>query len=95
MSHGILSELYYPRLDQACTRDLGLIVTDGREFVSEEKRHATSSVTYPYEGVPLYPLTNCCNAARYRIEKEIISDPQRDVVLQRILFTPTLGALAA
>lgn len=40
LSHGILNEIYYPRLDQACTRDLGLIVTDGGEFFSEEKRHA-------------------------------------------------------
>ena len=31
-SHGILNEVYYPRVDQACTRDLGLIVTDGRSY---------------------------------------------------------------
>lgn len=29
LSHGILNEVYYPRVDQACLRDLGLIVTDG------------------------------------------------------------------
>jgi hypothetical protein len=29
LSHGILNEIYHPRIDQACTRDLGLIVTDG------------------------------------------------------------------
>ena len=38
LSHGILNEIYYPRIDQACTRDFGLIVTDGRGFFSEEKR---------------------------------------------------------
>src|ERR1700758_1608349 len=32
LSHGILNEVYYPRLDHACLRDLGLIVTDGRDF---------------------------------------------------------------
>src|ERR1700722_7027833 len=37
-SHGILNEIYYPRIDQACTRDFGLIVTDGHSFFSEEKR---------------------------------------------------------
>ncbi|MEO8137852.1 MAG: hypothetical protein ABI831_28230, partial [Betaproteobacteria bacterium] len=40
LSHGILNEIYYPRLDSPCTRDIGLIVTDGRDFFSEEKRHA-------------------------------------------------------
>src|SRR5207247_9609138 len=44
LSHGILNEVYYPRLDHACLRDLGLIVTDGRTFFSEEKRDTTSAV---------------------------------------------------
>ena len=38
LSHGILNEVYYPRVDQACTRDLGLLLTDGKGFFSEEKR---------------------------------------------------------
>ena len=40
LSHGIFNEIYYPRIDQACIRDLGLIVTDGSTFFSEEKRDA-------------------------------------------------------
>src|ERR1700719_4598962 len=39
LSHGILDEIYFPRVDQACTRDFGLIVTDGSSFFSEKKRH--------------------------------------------------------
>src|ERR1041384_5266298 len=38
LSHGILNEIYYPRVDHACTRDLGFIVTDGQTYFSEEKR---------------------------------------------------------
>ena len=30
VSHGILNEIYYPRVDQACTRDMGLLVTLSR-----------------------------------------------------------------
>ncbi len=32
LAYGILDEIYCPRLDWACTRDMGFIVTDGREF---------------------------------------------------------------
>jgi glucoamylase len=92
-SHGILNEIYYPRIDQACTRDLGLIVTDGKNFFSEEKRHAAHAVSYLADGVPALRLTNTCLDGRYRIEKEIITDPGRDVVLQRICFTPLTGRL--
>src|SRR5512135_1245433 len=74
LSHGILNEIYYARVDQACTRDVGLIVTDGRDFFSEEKRHAASTVTYPAEGVPAYHLANTCTQNRYRIDKDIIAD---------------------
>ena len=46
LSHGILNEIYYPRADLACTRDMGLIVTDGRSFFSEEKRHTRQEVDF-------------------------------------------------
>ncbi len=94
LSHGILNEIYYPRVDQACTRDLGLIVTDGQDFFSEEKRHAEHEVSYLAEGVPAYRLVNTCQEGRYRITKEVLSDPQRDTVLQRIQFEALKGELA-
>jgi len=94
LSHGVLNEIYYPRVDRACTRDLGLIVTDGHDFFSEEKRHTQHQVKYMAEGVPTYHLTNTCEQGRYRIEKEILADPRRDVVLQRTRFVPLQGTLA-
>ena len=82
LSHGILNEVYYPRVDHACTRDLGLIVTDGHTYFSEEKRD-TSSDTSPVEpGVPAFSIRNMAADGRYRIEKEVVTDPWRDVVLQ-------------
>ena len=95
LSHGILNEVYYPRVDQACTRDLGLIVTDGHRFISEEKRDTSSRVEYIADGVPGFRLTNRGSEGRYQIEKEIIADPMRDVVLQRTHFKPLQGPLSS
>ncbi|MCE3226359.1 MAG: glucan 1,4-alpha-glucosidase [Bacteroidetes bacterium] len=89
ISHGILNEIYYPQVDQACTRDLSLIVTNGKDFFSEEKRHTSHHIKHIAKDVPGYHVTNSCNNHYYRIEKEIISDPQRDTLLQRIQFFPT------
>ena len=94
LSHGILNEVYYPRVDRACTRDLGLIVTDGHDFFSEEKRHTQHQIKYLAEGVPAFHLTNTCEQGRYRIEKDIVADPRRDAVLQRTRLTPLQGALS-
>ena len=85
LSHGILNEIYYQRPDLACTRDLGLIVTGDQGFFSEEKRHAAHRIKSLANGIPAYELINT-HAGRYRITKCIISDPFRDVVLQRLTF---------
>jgi len=94
LSHGIFDEIYYPRVDQACTRDMGLIVTDGKDFFSEEKRDAEHAVAYLQPGIPAYQLTSTCKQGRYRIEKTILSDPSRDVVLQETRFIALKGELS-
>ena len=94
LSHGILNEIYFPRVDQACTRDLGLIVTDGSQYFSEEKRHCTFQNLPIEPGIPVYRLTNTETGGRYRIEKEIFSDPYRNVVLQKIKLVPLQGSLS-
>ena len=93
LSHGILDEVYYPRVDRACIRDLGFIVTDGHTFFSEEKRNTRSETTHVAPGVPAYVIRTTDVDGRYRIEKEILTDPSRDVVLQRIRFVPLRGTL--
>src|ERR1700684_1209209 len=94
LSHGILNEVYFPRVDQACTRDFGLLVTDGRAFFSEEKRHCTFE-NRPFEpGVPAFELTNTEISGVYRIHKEVLTDPYRNVVLQKVRFEPLQGQLS-
>jgi glucoamylase len=92
ISHGIVDEVYYPRVDQANTRDFGLLVTGPNGFFSEEKRDTTSTVHLLGAGVPGYRLINRCAQERYEIEKTIITDPERSVLLQRIRFRALVGA---
>ena len=93
LSHGIVDEVYYPRLDQANTRDLGLVVTDGKDFFSEEKRHTIFAIEPVASGVPAYQLTNTCREGRYRIHKTIFTDPRRPCLLQRVRFEALSGTL--
>ncbi|HEX5327790.1 MAG TPA: glucan 1,4-alpha-glucosidase, partial [Acetobacteraceae bacterium] len=84
ISHGILNEVYYPRVDQACTRDFGLLVSDEGNFFSEEKRDCTFQVETLEDGVPAYKLTNSHSDGRYRIVKRIVTDPRHATVLQQV-----------
>jgi glucoamylase len=95
LSHGIFNEIYYPRIDQACIRDMGLIVTDGADFFSEEKRNADSKVHWLADGVPGFRLVNTCRDGRYRMEKQIVADPHRDTVLQQVRFIPQQGIMSS
>lgn len=86
LSHGILNEVYYPREDIACIRDMELIVTDGKDFFSEEKRDTRHETNMPKTGIPAYEITNTQPDNLFTIHKEVITDPYRNTVLQRIKF---------
>ena len=92
ISHGVVNEVYYPRIDHACIRDMGFIVTGPDGFLSEEKRVATHEIACTTPGVPAYRLRNTDPGGRYRIDKEIIADPVRPVLLQRNRFTVLTGS---
>ena len=88
LSHGILNEIYYPRVDSACTRDFGLLVTGPAGYFSEEKRDCIAMTTRQADGVPAFHVVNTARDGRYSIEKDVVSDPARPCVLQRITFRP-------
>lgn len=91
LSHGVLNEIYYPRVDQANTRDMEFLVASGDDYFSEEKRDTKSHVSTLRPGVPGYRLTNTSRDERYRITKTIIADPERDAVVQEVEFEALQG----
>lgn len=93
VSHGILNEIYASRLDTACVRDFGFIVT-AKNYFSDEKRDTRQTVAMIEDGVPAFRLVNTSIDGRYRISKTIFSDPVREVVLQEIQFEALAGTLS-
>ena len=52
VGHGVLNEIYWPRVDAPQVRDLGFIVADGSGFWSEVKRDAVAEVRSVKPGHP-------------------------------------------
>ncbi len=50
-------------------------------------------MNYIADGVPAYHVVNTSRDRRYQIEKDIIADPIRNVILQRVKFSPLQGKL--
>jgi glucoamylase len=93
LSHGIISEIYYPWEDEACVRDMRLLVADNDGFISDETSDSTHVIRMVSPGVPAYELSNICRDKKYRIDKEIITDPIRNTVLQKTKFRALKGKI--
>jgi glucoamylase len=80
ISHGIVNELYYPKVDQPNTRDFQLLITDGETFCHEEKRDLKHMVEYPEHDCPFYRLTNSEPTGRYQVVKQLLTDPHQSIL---------------
>ena len=85
--NGIITESYYPTIDTPQIRDLQYLITDGKSFFHEERRHLQSQTERPWPNALAYRVTNSDRDGRYRIQKEIITDPHLPCILQRTKLT--------
>jgi glucoamylase len=84
---GIITEVYYPTVDRPQLRDLQYLITDGKSFFHEEKRHLESKLERLSDHGLGYRCTNSDPARRYAVVKEIIADPHLACVLQHTRIT--------
>ncbi len=83
LSQGVINEIYCPTVDTPNTRDLQFLVTDGESFCHDEKWDLQHAVEMPERGALLYRQTNSEPAGRYRLIKEVLTDPHSSVLLVR------------
>jgi glucoamylase len=86
-TQGVLSEVYWPTIDNPQTRDSQLLVTDGGSFFFEERRDSRSVAEWLEPGVPAFKIVNVDPAGRFVIEKRVFADPDRDVVIEKYRIT--------
>lgn len=78
LGHGIVNEVYYPRVDLPQIRDLGFIIADGRGFWSEVKSVANYDIRFLAPGVPAFEITHKHDRCRFHLR--ISPDPRREVL---------------
>jgi glucoamylase len=82
VGHGIVNEVYYPRVDIPQIRDLGFIVADDEGFWIEVKRLHEHTVTTEEVGVPAVIIRH--THPRFELQVRITPDPERDVLLLEV-----------
>ncbi len=92
LAQGIVTETAFGEIDQAQIKDLEFLVT-GNDFFDEEKVDTNSTVDYLYRDSserplsPAYRLVNRDQEDKYTIEKHIFTDPDRQTLFTRVIFT--------
>ena len=84
LGHGIVNEVYYPRIDIPQIRDLGFIIADDKGFWVEVKRLNDYELTLASPGIPAVKVIH--NHPRFTLTLRITPDPQRDVLLIETLL---------
>jgi glucoamylase len=86
LERGIMTEVYYPRLDTADVRTLEFAVSDGKTVWLESKdmRHAIERAD---DDALLFRQVSRDRDSAFRITKTYVTDPQHDTVLIDVAFS--------
>jgi glucoamylase len=87
---GVLSEVYYPRLDTADVRTLEFAVSDGKR-VWLESRDLLHSIKRISENALVYQQIGRDRAGSFTLSKTYVTDPQRDTLLIDVEFSGPAG----
>jgi glucoamylase len=82
IAHGILTEIFYPRIDTPQLRQMEFLFSDGNGLFLEEKRAFDHQVERmaPAQG---YRIRSSDRERRFSLTKEIVAEPRRACVLMR------------
>jgi glucoamylase len=86
---GVLNEVYFPQMDIASIRECSFVIADDRDFFSDERTDTRQHQWTAARGIPAFSMENTHIDNSYTIKKDILSDPLRNTVLQRIRFDPS------
>lgn len=81
IAQGIVTEVYYPRIDIPQIKDLGFIIADDQGFWVELRRLGNYSVSLARPGVPAVEIVH--RHPRFTFTLEICPSQRRDVLLLR------------
>lgn len=95
IENGIITEVFYPTVGIANTRDLKFLISDGKTFFDEEgKDTELTAFEYIHEKAPAYLITHTAKSGLYSITKRVITDPQANTLVVNCSFKAIHGTLS-
>lgn len=93
LSHGTLTEVYYPDVSSANLRQMQWVVSDGETFVDTEETDTNQVVELVFPDALVYRQVNTAKSGRYKIVKTYTADPKRHVLMVETTFHALVGVV--
>jgi len=85
---GVLSDVYYPTIDNTNVETMQYIVTDGSTFTDLQTRDMVSTASALDDSGMVCRVTSKALSGKYQIVTDYITDPDRNTLLMRTRFVP-------
>ncbi len=92
ITHGAVTDILYPTVDQNNVRALELIVTDGKTFAHEQMADMDVRVEAIDNRALAWRIISQDPQARYRVTQEVVTDPQSNTLLMHTTFDALKGS---
>src|SRR4051794_39752344 len=86
VADGVLSDVYYPTIDNTNVETLQYVVTDGSTFTDVQTRDMTSTARALDASGMACEVTSTPARAGYRIVTDYVADPNADALLMKVTF---------
>ena len=84
VANGVLSDVYYPTIDNTNVETLQYIVTDGSTFTDLQTRDMTSTVRALDSSGMACKVTSTPASGKYQIVTEYVADPNANAILMNV-----------
>src|SRR5215831_14807815 len=93
IANGVLSDVYYPTIDNTNVETLQYVVTDGSTFTDLQTRDTTYSVqVLDHNGQALdCEITTTAKSGKYRIITDYVTDTNQNTLVMRVHFQALVG----
>src|SRR5260370_39789771 len=95
IANGVLSDVYYPTIDNTNVETLQYIVTDGSTFTDLQTRDTTYTVRLldTHSQALDCEVTTTAKSGKYRIVTDYLTDPNQNTLVMNVHFVPLVGSL--
>ena len=86
VANGVLSDVYYPTIDNTNVETLQYVVTDGTTFTDLQTRDMSSTAQALDRNGMTCRVTSTPVSGKYRIVTDYVADPDTDAIVMKVAF---------